>query len=126
MIGSVLGGVSGWYSGRKLPQVKLAGLPMGGKQARIGPMSNPQFPWVVLDRALLHARVVANRPHARRDELNLQLAEPGAPGIVKSLPGKTHKAISRVFHRLRTASPESAAELQDEVRRHLAALLDDL
>lgn len=37
-------------------------------EVRIGPHDHPNFPWVLLDRALLHLDDVASRAHARQDD----------------------------------------------------------
>ena len=64
LIGGAVGGAASWYAARKLPEVRVMGIPMGGQLLQIGPMKNPGFPWVVLDRALLLLDVLAKRAHA--------------------------------------------------------------
>ncbi len=70
--GAVLGAAGAWWGSGKLPETKVLGLPMGGKLAGVGPMQNPNFPFVWLGRARLHHRFIAQRTHARRDTLTIE------------------------------------------------------
>jgi hypothetical protein len=83
----------------------------------IGPHLNKQFPWVVLDRALLHYRSVCNRSHSNRDPLDL--SEQGGAGLVSGLSGAQRKELEGYFEELR-----SAGGLSDERRVALEAALD--
>ncbi len=69
--GAVAGGLGGWWGGGKLPKAKLLGLPMGGRLAAVGPSRNVNLAFVLLGRARLHHRVIAQRTHARRDAVEL-------------------------------------------------------
>ena len=51
--GAALGAAASWWAGRQLPRVTVQGIPLGGQLLQIGPMSNREFPWVLLDRNLL-------------------------------------------------------------------------
>jgi len=52
-------------------KTKILGLPLGGSELVIGPVINPNFPWVVLGRAIDHLQHICRRTHARRDALIL-------------------------------------------------------
>jgi hypothetical protein len=52
-------------------------LPLGGKAAVAGPTKNPNFPYVVLNRARYHRLRIARRSHAMQGELALP-ADPHA------------------------------------------------
>ncbi len=56
---------------------------VGGHFVGIGPVKSPRFAWVLLDRALVHQRAVADRSHARRDGFT---AGDQPVGIVANLP----------------------------------------
>lgn len=71
LIGGVLGATGSVYYAGKLDRLKLGPLSSGGRQARFGPVRDPQFGYVVLGRALEHAWCVARRNHAGRDPLAL-------------------------------------------------------
>ncbi len=104
LIGGATGGAASWYAATKLPEVKIQGFPLGGQLLKIGPMKNPNFPWVVLDRALLYVDVVADRAHARRGQVRLE-AEPSPPGIVTAIQAAGRKNVERCFASLRRLPP---------------------
>lgn len=67
-IGGLLG--AGWAAlggGKRLAQMKVVGLELGGQQIQIGPMENVQFIYVLLDRALIFYSHIINWAHGRRD-----------------------------------------------------------
>lgn len=68
-IGALLGGVGVLIGARQIAGVEIMGMPMGGYQLEVGPVANPNFPWVVLGRAILFFRLVSERNHARRESL---------------------------------------------------------
>ncbi len=65
--GAVTGAVAALLKGRSLAKLKLKRIPLGGYEISIGPNQNPQFPFILLDRALLLYQLIANRAHARQD-----------------------------------------------------------
>lgn len=71
LIGGVLGAAGSVYYAGKLDRLKLGPWSAGGREARFGPVRDPQFGYVVLGRALEHAWRVAARNHAGRDPLSL-------------------------------------------------------
>jgi len=102
-----------------MAQVEILGRKLGGSVARIGPLRNPNFSWLLLDRALLHYRSVVRRAHARRDELVLR-GDDGKQGFVATLGMKRQKELSRLFSRL----DHGAEALEDHEYR--ASLVDAL
>jgi len=70
-LGALVGGASAWYGSQQMIKTKVLGLPLGGSELVIGPVVNPNFPWVVLGRAINHLQHICRRTHARRDALIL-------------------------------------------------------
>jgi hypothetical protein len=68
-IGALLGGVGAFVGTPKLARSNLVGLPIGGRELTVGPIRDPNIGWVIVTRALLHHRLVAERNHARREAL---------------------------------------------------------
>lgn len=66
--GAATGAVTALLKGRTLSKLKLKRIPLGGYEISIGPNQNPQFPFILLDRAFLLYQMVANRAHARQDK----------------------------------------------------------
>jgi hypothetical protein len=66
--GAALAAAATWLKGENMARAKVKHLKLGGVQVVVGPNTNPQFPFVLLDRALLYYRSTINWAHARRDE----------------------------------------------------------
>ncbi len=117
-IGGIAGGVGSWLAAGKLPKAKIKGFALGGKLLQIGPMKNPQFPWIALDRALLFLDVVARRAHARREAVSIVQDQP--EGIVATLPKETRKRLEGLFAKLRRGpSPQALESLTSELTEGL-------
>ncbi|MDQ1325711.1 MAG: hypothetical protein QG564_835 [Campylobacterota bacterium] len=74
-IGAVVGGASAYFGFEKLAKIKVLGQKLGQKYLQVGPMVNQNFPFILLGRALYHARMVASRSHAQREKLKLEMNE---------------------------------------------------
>lgn len=117
LIGSVIGAGSILAAGETLAKVRIFKHPLGGKRIAVGPMQSINFPFVVLNRARLHHRLIANRTHAQRDPINLEAA------LLETLPpldASTRKTLSNQFRKLRDDRQA------DTAREGLAVALDDL
>jgi hypothetical protein len=71
LIGAAIGGAGAWWSSSRLARVRVFALPLGGQLLRCGPAASPNFPYVVLGRALHHHARIAGRAHAVRSPLAL-------------------------------------------------------
>lgn len=90
LVGGALGGASAYLGGRQLAAVEVrppgrlkdffGGRKLGGEQLQVGPSRDPNFPFVLLDRALLLCGALLGRAHARRDEIAFATAEHRAGG----------------------------------------------
>lgn len=69
--GSLFGAGSAWLGANKLVQTQLKGLPLGGYQACYGPISNKNFPYVVIGRFIYLFNQVSQRNHAVRSTLTV-------------------------------------------------------
>ncbi|MCP3944665.1 MAG: GTPase/DUF3482 domain-containing protein [Desulfobacteraceae bacterium] len=74
-LGGLLGAGSVLWGGKKIAQKTGPGIILGGDRFQVGPNENPQFLYVLLDRALIYYAHIINRSHGRRDM--------GDPGINK-------------------------------------------
>jgi hypothetical protein len=70
--GSLLAGGSAWLNADRIADYKLKGLPLGGYEARQGPISSRNFPYVLLGRFLFLAHRLQHRTHARRDVVQIE------------------------------------------------------
>lgn len=120
-IGAALGAVGTLAGADRLAKVEVLGRPIGGTELKVGPITDPNLPWVLLGRALLHVRLVAERNHARREELVVD-AE-GGGHLSGSIDPAARRRLESAFRTLRAdrgLSPEARAALADEI----VALID--
>lgn len=107
-LGALLGGAGAVFGANRLARVQVLGAPMGGMQLQVGPITTPNLPWVILGRALLHHRLVAERNHARREALIMD-ASSGAH-LSESIDSEARRRMARIFKRIRDDGGVSAAD----------------
>lgn len=95
LLGAVLGGVGALWGGDSLARVKVLGQSLGGQLLRVDVGESLEFAFVILDRALLHWRLVSRRAHARRDAMVLT-----GQGVVSGLDPQCRKRIAQRFKAL--------------------------
>ena len=66
-IGSAIGAGSIFLFGEQMARAKIVGLSLGGYRVSIGPNESLNFPFILIDRALLYYSYIANWAHGRRD-----------------------------------------------------------
>ena len=75
LFGALLGAGSALMGGKRVSRAVIKGpklgnyqkaIPIGGSQLRIGPITNIQFPFILLDRALIFYSLAINWAHGRR------------------------------------------------------------
>jgi len=119
VLGAGLGVAGSYFGARKLAKVKILNTTLGHRFATVGPMQNFNFPYVALQRARLHHALVANRAHARRDELKLEaVMEDRLPPLPESL----QEQFDKIFIDLRRGLNLIHAVVA--LARGLEALLD--
>lgn len=135
LTGTLLGGAVGLGAGvlqigRRFARVKSAEGARGalrravggtGRVWRIGPHAHPNFPFVMLDRALLHFDSVVHRAHARQDEARVE-----DRGVVADLDAAIRRTLAAAFEQLRKGWHDPPAEARDTVYRQVRALMDRL
>jgi hypothetical protein len=139
MAGTVLGGAAGagtalYGLGSRFARVRrvgpggVAGALLhaqrtwsGERRFRIGPHAGPNFPWVLLDRALLHYDAVARRTHARRGAIAPASGE--RLGIVTGFARDDRGELGRIFAALRREFEDPPRELEDDLARALERIL---
>lgn len=70
--GGLIGSASGWLASKQLPGKHLGWLPLSRRKTFIGPVKHPNFPLVVMARALTFTQLIWLRPHAQRTRLILK------------------------------------------------------
>lgn len=121
-LGALIGGAGAWLGGTELARVKVLGQSLGGSVLQVGPVKAPNFPWVLLGRAWVHHRLVAERNHARREALSLQLSEAMAADehVMDRIPDALRKTLTACLRKLLAQAADG------ETRRRLAEAVDAL
>jgi len=120
-IGALVGGVGAWFGGDELAKVKVLGQSLGGRVLQVGPVTNPNFPWVLLGRGLVHHRVVAERNHARREVMSLALS--ADQHAMDALPEDARRRLGGVFRAL--ASGETGPATRRELSAQIGEILEE-
>ncbi len=90
----------------------------GRRRFRVGPHAHPNFPFVVLDRAVLHFSAVAHRTHARQDAPRVE-----GRGPVADLERPRRDALSKQFAKVRKRWKDPPREAIDAIHAEVAMLL---
>ena len=100
------GGIAGWLlAARRYWE--------GGRRFRIGPHAQPNFPWVLLDRSLLHYDGVIRRTHARRG--TIPVAEGMRAGLVADFARAERRDLEELFRKIRRSGADPPRELRDRL-----------
>ena len=75
VIGAVVGGTGAYFGFNELSEIKVLGQTLGKRYLEIGPMKNRNFPYILLGRALYHSMKIANRSHANRSVVAIEMGE---------------------------------------------------
>jgi hypothetical protein len=77
MTGAILGGLTGFASAMlgssQLLKQDLKGLPLGGYEVQLGPIKDPNFPYVLINRFLHLHRQLATKNHADRSDISSEI-----------------------------------------------------
>jgi len=136
LVGGALGGGTAlWGVGRRFVRARALGAPgwagiltgaqrawEGAPRFRIGPHGGPNFPWVLLDRALLHFDAVVRRTHARRGPLAVD-DDGTRAGIVSGFAREERRALERIFQELRARPGDPPREAAGALERALGRVL---
>lgn len=115
-IGAASGGVLGALSSMALAKIDIQRT-LGVERFSMGPVSNPRFPFVLLDRIILYCARAMNWAHGRQaaDETNPHKVPEREPikrrGFTEALSGDDHKALARFF-----AAARKGRDCKDEAR----------
>ncbi len=126
VIGAAVGAVSGAVQvGRRMARamrVKEALRPNDARpRFRVGPHQNPNFPFVLLDRALLHYDAVLRRTHARQDAATV---EGRGRGPTANLDRGARAALTRAFGDARRDFADPPRAAREVIHQHIAALVE--
>ncbi len=121
-VGAIAGATTALLGSQRIAEMKVLGQSLGRKQVQVGPVRDANLPWVLLGRALLHCRLVAERNHARRDALVMAVAD--AEHAADAIDADMRKRLAAVFAELRAA--QGANPLSQSARDQLRATVRTL
>ena len=128
LLGAITGGVLGAFGREGLAKIDIERR-LGLQRLSMGPVHNPKFPFVLLDRSLLYCARAMNWSHGRQaaDEAAPNRAPEREPkrraGFAESLPASEQKTLARFFVAARKGKESS---LEPECREILAEVLHGL
>jgi GTPase Era involved in 16S rRNA processing len=112
-LGAASGGAAALRYADEIAQLRVKGIPSGGKLVSYGPSRNPNFPFVLLGRALLHQQRLCSRTHADRSALQLDTA------LLADVSDAERRQLARWFAALR--QPRSAAAARQALAEWMLA-----
>lgn len=92
------------------------------RRLRIGPHPNPNFRWVVFDRALFYFIAVLDYSHARSDVLHLDGAH--GRGLVAELAAEDRRALGKLLGKVEKRGDDVPRELRDQLHTRVLGLLE--
>ena len=126
--GAVAGATAAWFKGERIAATKIKHQKLGGIKITVGPNTNPQFPFILLDRALLYYQHISNWAHARskpQPETSPQVAIATTErGYTTEWTPQQREICARFIKAVATnATYERQAEAERECRKMLEAVL---
>jgi hypothetical protein len=131
LIGAGLGGVLGVLGTSQLAKLDIQRT-LGVERFTLGPVSNPRFPFILLDRVILYCARAMNWSHGR------QAADENAPhrvpeqgpkrrqGFTESLATEEHKLLAKHFNAVRKGKDSACeAQVRELIDRLLHGLAND-
>ena len=123
--GAAAGAAAVWLKGETLARASIKKQKLGGVKITVGPNANPQFPFILIDRALLYFQHVANWAHARplpTDEKTALSAQPqdAEQGFTRGWSQDQRKICARF---IRSTTGGASLEKRESAEREFRQLL---
>jgi len=134
LLGGLIGGASAWFGGTKFGRawdsqdslfLKLFPSETGRFRC-FGPVDSPQLAWILLDRAITHARTVRVTSHARSANLQPGIQSGEKRGAAHQLAKAQRDALDRGLRNILQAVRKARPLAEDEAAQWRRALLDAL
>ncbi len=125
-IGGVLGAAATAVKGRELLSgTRLLGMKLDEQQLQVGPVTNPQLLYILLDRALIYFTHIVNWAHGRRDYPDAvrktDADEKDKQGYTSGWSREERKVCERFF----AALQEDDGYLQEQTGEDLGVLIQE-
>jgi len=129
---TAIGGLAGagWAAmggAGNLTRVRVAGMRLGGRQSRMGPVDNIQLLYILLDRALIYYSHIINWAHGRRDFDEIPLPEgAGKAGMITEWSETDRQVCARFFKGVRSNSEVKAEKTRQRMKTLLQQVLKEI
>ena len=125
-VGGVVGAAGAWLGGEQFVKgVKIMGIPLGEESLQIGPNSNINLMFVLMNRMFLYFQEIINWAHGRRDYPEA-VATAGQAGFTQRWPTGHIKTCRAWFEALTHDESEAVSGLRPEMREIIAASLREI
>ena len=124
-IGGAIGAGSAYFFGEQMAKAKIIGIRLGGYRVSVGPNKNVNFPYVLIDRALICYAYVINWAHGRRDYPNtgsLSIVDPDEKAGFASGWSSRERKICQFF--LKAIRKGDDLQAEDFRERMIGVLLE--
>ncbi len=91
---AVVAGSTAYMRGDRLAEIRILHNSLGHNELRIGPNRDPNFPFVLIDRCLLHFDTISHWTHARRD--TPETSSNDSKGFTGSWPTQSIQTVMRL------------------------------
>ncbi|MAW62251.1 MAG: hypothetical protein CMJ94_15650 [Planctomycetes bacterium] len=130
LLGGLLGGAGAWFGGARIgkawdSQSALFRRMFPGETGHfrlIGPVAQPRLAWLLLDRALTHARAIRALSHARSAQGPSTPSAQGKQGVAAQLDKPQRDALDRGLRAVLQAAQKGRPLAEDEERAWQQAL----
>lgn len=139
LIGGVIGGGVALWKGQSLAEIAVSNplsvsgkTKLGGVSLCAGPPENPNFPWVLLDRALFYYEHLITRAHGRRDEFVIDLSElevggeKGHSGFSSRFSSSRRKKLGKWLSALQAGKASPSAEDESQAWKEISVILEEV
>ena len=120
-VGGAIGATATALKGKELLSgARLLGMKLDRQELQIGPVTNIQLLYIILDRALIYYSHIINWAHGRRDYHDVpaadsQAEEEAKQGYTTSWPGSERKICARFFKALQDDELIAQEQAEDEL-----------
>ena len=98
----------------------------GNLRYKVGPSTHANFPFVLLDRALLHYQAVVRRTHAAKNHPRDAANEDEKQGLVTNFSSARQRAFTAFFSKIQKAGDEVPVEVRDNLFKLLMEIVQEL
>ncbi len=118
-LGALIGGASALFGSEKLGKLNVLGKNLSDRSISVG-LKDVNLPFVLLNRAVLHHKLVSERNHALREALVIEAES--TKHIAENIPDKTRNQLNKIFTTIRQRGHDTSGE---NLREIIESLLSD-